>query len=512
MQPFDDGRARDAQLSGDGAVAGVGVRRGVFADEVGLWLSSITLAPVVIVDVSNGPRALKVLRLRSPVPLVFRQLDSRTPLYAVAGELVDDGVVVRLDGRERVFLGEMVVLALGQVLERRHERERIGLELLVRDTALLRIGREHVQAPVAVVVGGLRLDLAEPPVVQVALAGPAAGGLALDDARLVPLRPELLGALDGRTPGGAHELDELGAVLAAADPGVSQQVVEAASPGFPVLAVVDERHGLVLVLNLRSRGLAIELRGSAGHPEGLVDALVLDVLERRDGIAPNVVSEHRLDLLHERHDARDQRNRLVKDVVEVEARTRVHEEGRLGEGHPFVRGKLRVVAVAELLQHVLQLLHADTVEVDRESMQEPGVFGNAALAEKRHGRAEDGLVLPVRVDDALHHAVKVVGQRKPLDHGDVALAARLGLDRLGPVGDLDGDAVGMAAAPLAPRDLLAAGLQKALGEDGPPKIVRADPFPGRIVGQKDVVLLDVGMALVCPPGVIMLRFLPAICH
>jgi len=275
---------------------------------------------------------------------------------------------------------------------------------------------------------------------------------------------------------------------------------------------VDERHGLVLVLNLRSRGLAIELRGSAGHPEGLVDALVLDVLERRDGIAPNVVSEHRLDLLHERHDARDQRNRLVEDVVEVEARTRVHEEGRLGEGHPFVRGKLRVVAVAELLQHVLQLLHADTVEVDRESMQEPGVLGNAALAEKRHGRAEDGLVLPVRVDDALHHAVKVVGQRKPLDHGDAALAARLGLDRLGPVGDLDGDAVGMAAAPLAPRDLLAAGLQKALGEDGPPKIVRADPFPGRIVGQKDVVLLDVGMALVCPPGVIMLRFLPAICH
>lgn len=65
---------------------------------------------------------------------------------------------------------------------------------------------------------------------------------------------------------------------------------------------------------------------------------------------------------------------------------------------------------------------------------------------------------------------------------------------------------------LAPRDLLAAGLQKALGEDGPPEVVRADPFPGRIVGQKDVVLLYVGMALGCPPGVIMLGFLPAICH
>ena len=84
------------------------------------------------------------------------------------------------------------------------------------------VRREHVQAPVAVMVGGLRLDLAEPPVVQVALAGPAAGGLALDDTRLVPLRPELLGALDGGPPGGAHELDELGAVLAAADPGISQ--------------------------------------------------------------------------------------------------------------------------------------------------------------------------------------------------------------------------------------------------------------------------------------------------
>lgn len=55
----------------------------------------------------------------------------------------------------------------------------------------------------------------------------------------------------GVRPGGAHELDELGAVLAAADAGVSEQVVEAASPGFPVLAVVDERHGLVLVLDFR---------------------------------------------------------------------------------------------------------------------------------------------------------------------------------------------------------------------------------------------------------------------
>lgn len=191
---------------------------------------------------------------------------------------------------------------------------------------------------------------------------------------------------------------------------------------------------------------------------------MLDVLERRDGIAPNVVSEHRLDLLHERHDARDQRDRLVEDVVEVEARARVHEEGRLGKGHPFVRGELRVASVAELLQHVLQFLHADAVEVDREGVQEPGVLRDTALAEKRHGRAEDGLVLPVRVDNALHHAVQVVGQREALDHGNIALAASLRLDRLGPVGDLDGDAVGMAAALLVPRDLLAAGLQKASGK------------------------------------------------
>ena len=184
----------------------------------------------------------------------------------------------------------------------------------------------------------------------------------------------------------------------------------------------------------------------------------------------------------------------------------------MGEGHPFVRGELRVTAVAELLQHVLQLLHADAVEVDRERVQEPGVRGNAALAKIRHGRAEDGLVLPVRVDDALLNSVEVVGQREPLDHGDIVLDARLGLDCLGLMGDLDGDAVGMATAPLVPRDHLAAGLQETLWEDGPPKIVRADPFPGRIVGQKDVVLLDVGMALVCPPGVIMLRFLLAICH
>ena len=425
---------------------------------------------------------------------------------------MDDGVVVRPNRGECVILGEVVVLALGQVLERRHERERVGLQLLVRDAALLGVGGQDVEAPVAVVVGGLRLDLPTPPIVKVALAGPAPGGLALDDARLVPLRPELLGALDGRTPGGAHELYEFGAVLAAADAGVSEQVIHAAEPRFPVLAVVHERHGLVLVLDFRPLGLAVQLRRRTGHPEGLVDALVLDFLERRDGVAPDVVREHRLELLQKWHDTRHQRDRLVEHVVEVEARTRVHEEGRLGEGYPFVRGKLRVVAVAKLLQHVLQLLHADAVEVDRERVQEPGVRSNAALAKIRHGRAEDGLVLPVRVDDALLNSVEVVGQREPLDHGDIVLDARLGLDCLGPVGDLDGDAVGMAAAPLAPRDLLAAGLQEALGEDGPPKIVRADPFPGRIVGQKDVVLLDVGMALVCPPGVIMLRFLLAICH
>ena len=495
-------------------MVGVGVLCGVLANEIGLRRGPILIAPCAIrvVKFLNRSRPGQVHGLFAPVSLVFRQLDGGTALDALAGELVDDGVVVRLDRGERMVLGEVVVLAHRQALECRHERESVGLELVVRDAALPGIGGQDVEAPVAVVVGGLRLDLAEPPVVQVALAGPAAGGLALDDARLVPLGPELLGALDGGPPGGAHELDELGAVLAAADAGVSEQVVEAASPGFPVLAVVDERHGLVLVLDFRPGGLAVELRRGAGHPEGLVDALVLDVLERRDGIAPDVVREHRLDLLHERHDARDQRNRLVEHVVEVETRTRVHEESRLWEGYPFVRGELRVTAVSELLQHVLQFLHADAVEVDRERVQEPGVRGNAALAKIRHGCAKDGLVLPVRVDDALLNSVEVVGQREPLDHGDIVLDARLGLDCLGLMGDLDDDAVGMAATPLMPRDHLTAGLQEAIGEDSPPEVVRADPFPGRIVGQKDVVLLYVGMALGCPPGVIMPGFLLAICH
>ena len=493
-------------------MAGVGMCRGVLADELGLRFSPVSFTPIVVVNIANSPCALKVLCLRSPVSLVFRQLDGRAALNSVAGELVDDGVVVHLDRGECVILGEVVVLALRQALECRHERERVGLELLVRDAAFLGVGGQNVEAPVAVVVGGLRLDLPTPPVVKVALAGPAPGGLALDDARLVPLRPELLGALDGGPPGGAHELYKFGAVLAAADAGVSEQVIHVAEPRFPVLAVVHERHGLVLVLDFRPLGLAIQLRRRAGHPEGLVDALVLDFLERRDGVAPDVVREHRLELLQKWHDTRHQRDRLVKHVVEVETRTRVHEEGRLGERHPLICRKRRVAAVAELLQHILQFLHADAVEVDCERVQEPRVRSNAALTEIRHGSAEDGLVLPVRVDDALHHAVEVIGQREPLDHGDVVFTARLGLDRLGHVGDLDGDAVGMAAAPLVPRDLLAAGLQETLGEDGPPKVVRADPFPGRIVGQKDVVLLDVGMALGCPPGIIVPGSLLAICH
>ncbi len=93
---------------------------------------------------------------------------------------------------------------------------------------------------------------------------------------------------------------------------------------------------------------------------------MLDFLERRDGVAPDVVREHRLELLQKWHDTRHQRDRLVKHVVEVETRTRVHEEGRLGEGHPLICRKRRVTAVAKLLQHVLQFLHADAVEVDRE--------------------------------------------------------------------------------------------------------------------------------------------------
>ena len=450
--------------------------------------------------------------LLATVPLVFRQLDGGATLDALAGELMDDGVVIRRNRGERVILGEVVVLALCQVLECRHERERVGLKILVRDAAFLGVGGQDVEAPVAVVVGGLRLDLPAPPIVKVALAGPAPGCLALDDARLVPLRPELLGALDGGPPGGAHELYEFGAVLAAADTGVSEQVIHAAEPRFPILAVVHERHGLVLVLDFRPLGLAVQLRRRAGHPEGLVDALVLDFLERRDGVAPDVVREHRLELLQKWHDTRHQRDRLVKHVVEVETRTRVHEKGRLREGHPLICRKRRVTAVAELLQHVLQFLHADAVEVDCERVQEPRVRGDAALAEIRHGSAEDGLVLPVRVDDALHHAVEVIGQREPLDHGDVVFTARLGLDRLGLVGDLNGYAVGMAAAHLVPRDLLAAGLQETLREDGPPKVVRADPFPGRMVGQKDVILLDVGMALGCPPSIITLGFFLSICH
>ena len=281
--------------------------RGIAPNKIGLRRGPVLIAPCAIrvVKFLNRPRPGQVHGLLTPVPLIFWQLDSCTPLNTVAGELVDDGVVVSLDRGERVGLGEVVVLALGQVLERRHERERVGLQLLVRDAALLGVGGQDVEAPVAVVVGGFRLDLAEPPVVQVALAGPATGGLALDDARLVPLRPELLGALDGGPPGGAHELNEFGAVPAAADAGVSEQVIHAAEPRFPVLAVVHERHGLVLVLDFRPLGLAVQLRRRAGHPEWLVNALVLDVLERRDGISPDVVREHRLDFLDKRHDARN---------------------------------------------------------------------------------------------------------------------------------------------------------------------------------------------------------------
>jgi hypothetical protein len=33
-----------------------------------------------------------------------------------------------------------------------------------------------------------------------------------------------------------------------------------------------------------------------------------------------------------------------------------------------------------------------------------------------------------------------------------------------------------------------------------------------MVGQKDVVLLDVGMALGCPPGIITPGFFLSICH
>ena len=91
-----------------------------------------------------------------------------------------------------------------------------------------------------------------------------------------------------------------------------------------VLAVMDERHGLVFVLDFRGLGCAVELRGGSGHTERLIDALVLDVLERRNGIAPDVVRELGLELLEERDHLRHQRNRSIENIVEMESGTRVH--------------------------------------------------------------------------------------------------------------------------------------------------------------------------------------------
>ena len=57
-------------------------------------------------------------------------------------------------------------------------RVRVGLQLLVRDAALLGVGGQDVEAPVAVVVGGLRLDLPTPPSIPAdAPAAPAPDSL-----------------------------------------------------------------------------------------------------------------------------------------------------------------------------------------------------------------------------------------------------------------------------------------------------------------------------------------------
>ena len=55
-QPLDDGRARYTQFAGDGAMAGVGMCRGVLANEVGFRRGSILIAPATarVVKILNG--------------------------------------------------------------------------------------------------------------------------------------------------------------------------------------------------------------------------------------------------------------------------------------------------------------------------------------------------------------------------------------------------------------------------------------------------------------------------
>lgn len=69
-------------------MVGVGVLCGVLANEVGLRRGPILIAPCAIrvVKFLNRSRPGQVHSLFAPISLVFRQLDGRTPLYALAVE------------------------------------------------------------------------------------------------------------------------------------------------------------------------------------------------------------------------------------------------------------------------------------------------------------------------------------------------------------------------------------------------------------------------------------------
>ena len=87
---------------------------------------------------------------------------------------------------------------------------------------------------------------------------------------------------------------------------------------------MNERDNLVFVLDFRILGRAVELRGGAWHTERLVNALMLNILECRDGIAPDVVRELCFKFLEKRNHPRHQWDGVLHDVVEMETCAGVH--------------------------------------------------------------------------------------------------------------------------------------------------------------------------------------------
>lgn len=298
-----------------------------------------------IVDVLNGACPCQMYCLFSVVASVG--------CHGFGGHLGDgvagEGAVLVApcgQGGVQVVLGERVLPVVGGLSHAFPDPVGVAGHLLLADVAFARVDGQCHHAEVPVVVGhSLPHEPPHPPVVQVALHMPAVRLLPVDDAPPVPVRPLLLSFLERC----GDPVEQGRQVAPLVDVHADHQLGNRPSgAGMPS----------------SNREPTAELAGAADHAEALVDPLHLLVLQAAGVVVPYHVDQGELELLEALRVRRRQGDRLLEEIVEVQAGAGADDIGRRLPADIRFPARLRIVAQ--------QGRHVGLVEVDRERVEGTG--------------------------------------------------------------------------------------------------------------------------------------------